>query len=146
MATNLNNLDLSSIGISYDKTKNSFDTSQKDPEIWDWRSKNGDELIKDARFMSRLRDYYGTGKDAWGFYDIEDDEDLIDVFLRDRYLKNWNTAGASYELGKVNTNATNTFSGLSNEQENDTIEMMQHAYETMGNFWNDETGRSLLVT
>ena len=142
MATNLNNLDLSSIGISCDKTKNSFDTSQKDPEIWDWRSKNGDELIKDARFMSRLRDYYGTGKDAWGFYDIEDDEDLIDVFLRDRYLKNWNTAGASYELGKVNTNATNTFSGLSNEQENDTIEMMQHAYETMGNFWNDETGRS----
>jgi hypothetical protein len=33
-------------------------------------------------------------------YDIEDDDDAVNVFLADRYFKNYNTLGTGYELAK----------------------------------------------
>ena len=91
MATNFNNLDLSKYGLTYDKKSKTFESQEdKTKDTWDWRSKSGDELIKDARFIETLKEYYGTGSDyssgkdaGIGFFDIDDDDDLINTFLMD---------------------------------------------------------------
>ncbi len=62
MATNLSDLDLGKYGLTYNSNSKTFESQDKKQEdTWDWRSKNGDELIKDARFLETLKEYYGTG-------------------------------------------------------------------------------------
>jgi len=137
MATNFNNLDLSKYGLSYDNKSKTFESQEdKTKDTWDWRSKSGDELIKDARFIETLKEYYGTGsdysngRDAGVFFnDIDDDDDLINTFLMDRYISNYNTVGAGVDLVRSQTG---------NVQDKEALELMQHAYNNMGNFWNDK--------
>ena len=137
MATNLSDLDLGKYGLTYNSNSKTFESQdEKQKDTWDWRSKNGDELIKDARFLETLKEYYGTGanfdsgKDAGVFLnDINDDDDLINTFLMDRYISNYNTIGAGVDLVRSTGGST---------QNKEALEMMQHAYATMDNFWNDK--------
>ena len=126
MATKHKNID-----FSFGSTSVERDSQNKPYEV---NNNSGDfnidnlephEILKDARFLGLLRDHYG---DSYMGYNIEDDDDAVNVFLADRYFKNYNTLGTGYELAK----------SVGGYTDNETTKTLQKAFNKLPNFWNDE--------
>ncbi len=127
MGTKHNNIDFSSYGTSTVERNSQNKTFEVNNNSTDFNIDNLEphEILKDARFLQLLRDHYG---DSYMGFDIEDDDDAVNVFSADRYFKNYNTLGTGYELAK----------SVGGSQDQATTRTLQKAFNKLPNFWNDE--------
>lgn len=125
MATKHKNIDFSSYSsVERDSQNNPYEVNNNSGGF-NIDNLEPHEILKDARFLQLLRDHYG---DSYMGFDIEDDDDAVNVFLADRYFKNYNTLGTGYELAK----------SVGGSSDNETTRTLQKAFNKLPNFWNDE--------